>query len=744
MESKQYYPDELDLQKYWLILKRRWLPATGVFGVVVALAAFASTLQEDTFEAQGKLLLKLDRQAALVGLVQNPNDLTVDVQSSVLNTEAEVIRSVPVAQNVIDTLQLKDEEGSPLEPSAFLGGLTVKPVGGTDVLSISYVSDNPEKAAAIVNEMANAYVSQSIELNRQDVAEARQFISEQLPLREEAVREVESRLREFKEANGIVALDEEARTSVNVLNNLQTQLTTLQSQLADSSAQSALLQAQLGLTPELGLVVSSLSQSPGIQEVLGQLQVAESELAVQRSRYRDAHPAIANLERRVAALDEALNQRVIQLAGTSSGISMRDLQLGDVERQLIGQLVQSEATRAGLQNQVGVLAQSQSGYRNRASVLPQLEQTQRELERQLLAAQTTYETLLQRTQEIQVTENQNTGNARLISPAEPPENPNSPSKKVYLLLGGIVGTLLGVATALLLDIGDRSLKTVKEARELFGYTLLGIIPSFGRSSGRRLWASPDLERAIPRIVARDCPQSPVAEAYQMLQANLKFLSSDRKIQAMVVTSSAPREGKTEVSANLAVAIAQVGAKVLLVDADMRHPSQHHAWDLTNGMGLSNVLVDQLDYHDVTQRVMPNLDVLTAGVIPPNPVALLDSNRMSRLIEEFSKDYDFVLFDTPPLSGTADASVLGQMVDGVMLVVRPGVVDHRSAKATKDFLQQSGQAVMGIVVNGVNVRTEPDSYFYYSREYQGERSLPSSLTQSLERTLAGTRSRSDDT
>lgn len=743
MESKQYYPDELDLQKYWLILKRRWLPATGVFGVVVALAAFASTLQEDTYEAQGKLLLKVDRQAALVGLVQNPNDLTVDVQSSVLNTEAEVIRSVPVAQNVIDALELKDEEGLPLEPAAFLGGLTVRPVGGTDVLAITYVSDDPEKAAAIVNEMANAYVRQSIELNRQDVAEARQFISEQLPLREEAVREVESRLREFKEANGIVALDEEARTSVNVLNNLQTQLTTLQSQLADSTAQSALLQAQLGLTPEQGLVVSSLSQSPGIQEVLGQLQVAESELAVQRSRYRDAHPAIATLERRVAALNEALNQRVIQLAGTSSGISMRDLQLGDVERQLIGQLVQAEATRAGLQNQVGVLVQTQSGYRNRAGILPQLEQTQRELERQLLAAQTTYETLLQRTQEIQVTENQNTGNARLISPAEPPENPNSPSKKIYLLLGGIAGTLLGVATALLLDIVDRSLKTVKEARELFGYTLLGIIPSFGRSSGR-LWSSPDLDRSIPRIVARDCPQSPVAEAYQMLQANLKFLSSDRKIQAMVVTSSAPREGKTEVSANLAVAIAQVGAKVLLVDADMRHPSQHHAWDLTNGMGLSNVLVDQLDYHDVTQRVMPNLDVLTAGVIPPNPVALLDSNRMLRLIEEFSKDYDFVLFDTPPLSGTADASVLGQMVDGVMLVVRPGVVDHRSAKATKDFLEQSGQAVMGIVVNGVNVRTEPDSYFYYSREYQGERSLPSSLTQSLERTLAGSRSRSNDT
>lgn len=737
MESQQYYPDELDLQKYWLVLKRRWLPAVAVFAGTVALAGLASTLQAETYEASGRMLLKVDRQSALVGLVQNPDDLTLDVQSSVLNTEAQVIQSVPVAQRVIDALQLTDDEGNPLRPEDFLGGLDVTPIGGTDVLEITYVSDNAEEAAAIVNEIAEAYVQQTIDVNQEDVAEARQFISEQLPRTEAQVREAEVALRDFKEANGIVALEEEARTSVNTLTNIQTQLTTLRSQLADASAQIASLQSQLGVSPDEALVISSLSQAPGIQQVLLQLQTAESELALQRTRYRDSHPEIANAQRRVAALNDTLSQQVAQVAGSTAGISARDLQAGDVERQLIGQLLQAEATRAGLQDQIAVLIDTQNQYRNRASVLPRLEQTQRELERQLLAAQTTYETLLTRLQEIQVTENQNVSNARLISPAQVPEDSSNPSKKVFLVLGGVAGLMLGVATALLLDIVDRSLKTVKEARELFSYTMLGIIPSFGRSG--RLW-SKDPERSIPRIVTQDFPHSPVAEAYQMLQANLKFLSSDRKIKSMVVTSSAPREGKSEVSANLAAAIAQVGSKVLLVDADMRHPSQHHAWDLTNGMGLSNVLVDQVDYSSLVQRVMPNLDVLMAGVIPPNPVALLDSNRMRSLIEQFSKDYDFILFDTPPLSGTADASVLGQMVDGMMLVVRPGVVDYRSAKSTRDFLEQSHQDVLGIVVNGVNARTEPDSYFYYSREYQGERALPGSLTQSLERTLASARDR----
>jgi len=745
MEAKQYYSDELDLQKFWALIRRRWLPAAAVFSLVVALAALASTRKEPEYEAVGRLLLKVDRQSALVGLLEdeanNNRNLTLDRESSVITTQAEMVRSIPVAQRVIDELQLTDEEGNPMKPGALLKGLTARPIGGTDILQISYISNDPELSAAIVNATADAYIQQTIDFNREDAAQARQFISGQLPKTEAAVRDAEAMLREFKEANGIVVLDEEAVSAVNVISNLQQQLTTARAQLTDAAARTALLQRQLGLTPEQALVVASVSQAPGIQDILTQLQTAQSELEVQRTRYRESHPAIANAQRQVVALQGELDRRVSQVAGGTSGISLGDLQAGGVEQQLITDLVQAEAQRAGLENQVRTLSGAQLGYRQRASALPRLEQTQRELERRLQAAQATYETLLTRLQEIQVSENQNTGNARLISPAEPPTAPSSPGAKIYLVLGGVVGLLAALATALLLDLIDRSLKTVKEARELFGYTLLGIIPSFTRCG--RLRTGGDVERSIPRIIAQDCPQSPVAEAYQMLQANLKFLSSDREIKAMVITSSAPREGKSEVSANLAVSIAQVGHRVLLVDADMRHPSQHHAWDLTNGMGLSNVLVDQLDFRALVQRVMPNLDVLTAGVIPPNPVALLDSNRMSALIREFSQEYDYVLFDTPPLSGTADASVLGNMVDGVLLVVRPGVVNSRSAKATRDFLEQSGQDVLGIVANGVDVRNEPDSYFYYSREYQGTRGLPASLTQSIERTLAAARDRSGD-
>jgi succinoglycan biosynthesis transport protein ExoP len=244
-----------------------------------------------------------------------------------------------------------------------------------------------------------------------------------------------------------------------------------------------------------------------------------------------------------------------------------------------------------------------------------------------------------------------------------------------------------------------------------------MLPTLSRNSKSNSFSG--MDRTIPRIIGRDLPHYPLGDAYQILQANLKFLCSDKPLKSLVVSSSVAKEGKSEVAANLAVAMAQVGRRVLLVDADMRQPIQHHVWELTNAVGLTNAIVDQVPLDTVVQNVMPNLDVLPCGVLPPNPMALLDSQRMATLLSSFTSKYDCVIFDSPGVSGTADAAVLSNITDGMLLVVRPGVVNLNSANATKEFLTQSGQKVLGIVINGVNVKSEPDSYFYYSKERQIE-------------------------
>jgi capsular exopolysaccharide synthesis family protein len=195
-----------------------------------------------------------------------------------------------------------------------------------------------------------------------------------------------------------------------------------------------------------------------------------------------------------------------------------------------------------------------------------------------------------------------------------------------------------------------------------------------------------------------------------------------------VTSSVAGEGKSTIAANLAASAAQVGRRVLLVDADMRYPQQHHIWDLINTGGLSNVIVGQQELNNAIQPAMPGLDVLPAGIVPPNPVALLDSKRMASLMETFADSYDLVILDTPPLVGVADAAILGKMSDGILMVVRPGVVDSVGATAAKEYLLQSHQPILGLVANGITMEKERDGYFYHHREQIGSEtgSFPKSL------------------
>jgi capsular exopolysaccharide synthesis family protein len=723
METTEY-SEELDFQKYWLVLRRRWLPATGVFGLVLVLAALAGSLQKPVYEAEGKLLFKSDHSSDLTGLKNNIGEVVrLGEKSDPLSTEAQILGSFPIAQETVKVLGLKDKKGQPLDPKILAKGLKVKTVTGTDILAITYQDGDPKVAAAVVNKAMEVYIQNNILSNRAKANAARLFISKELPSVEANVRQADAALRKFKEKNKVVSLEQEASAAVQAISSIDSQITQLQAQLANVTAQSESLRNQLGLNPQEAVAVTSLSQSPGIKEQLTELQKVQSQLALERTRFLDTAPSVASLQSKEAALSALLQGQINQVLGSQQKATIKNLQIGDIRQKLTADLVQSEVQRSGLANQLNVLYNTQISYKNRSNILPQLEQTEKELGRRVEASQTTYATLLNKLQEAQVAENQTIGNARIISVAQVPEKNGGPGKTKFLVAGGFAGILVAIATAFLLDLIDRSVKTIKEAKDLFGYTLLGVIPALGKSGKTSVHVG-NLDRTVPRIFARDLPQSPSNEAYQMLQANLKFLSSDKEIKAIVVTSSVPKEGKSEVSANLAATMAQVGRRVLLIDADMRHPSQHHIWELTNAVGLSNILVGEAEFTTAVQEVMPRLDVLSSGVIPPNPVALLDSKRMASLIETFSKNYDFVIVDTPPLLGIADAPILGKMADGILLVVRPRVVDSPNAKAAKEFLTRTGQNVLGLVANDVIIKNEPDSYFYYTKEQYKEQSFAS--------------------
>lgn len=708
---------DLDLQKFWLIVKRRWLPAVGVFSCIVGIATVLAFLEKPLYQAQGKLLLKKTSQTSITGLGQDLAAFDpLASKSSPLNTEMEIIRSVPFLQKTTTALDLKDDQGAPVNPIALANKLELVNIPLTDVLQVAYQNEDPEKAAAVVNKLMSLYLENNILSDRAEAVAAGDFITKQLPTTEATVRQAELALRRFKEQNQVVALDQEAKAAVDLNRQIQIQISEAQSALADANTRSAVLRNQVGMNSQQAIATSSLSQSTAVQKALAEYQQAEADLAVQQTRFVDAHPTIQGLRERRNALKAILQERVQQSLGNQRQASDKDLQMGQLQQQLAADFVSSEVDRYGLTSRLNSLSSAQATYKQRANVIPRLEQYQRELERRLSAAQSTYQILLQKLQEVRVAENQNMGNARIIEPALVPQVASSRKKIIIIALGNVVGLLLAIAIVFILELSDTSIKTLKEARELYGYTLLGSIPYFGKKVNPRRKSQ---DWNIPEVLVRDIPRSPISEAFRMLQANLKFLSSDKPLKVIVVTSAVPKEGKSTVSANLATAIAQLGRRVLLVDADMRHPLQHHIWELTNAAGLSDVIVGQTEFESTVTEVMAKLDVLTAGVMPPNPMALLDSKRMASLIDSFSEHYDFVIIDAPPLVLAADALTLGRMTDGVLLVARPGVIDSTSAAAAKESLDRCGQNVLGLVVNGVIVENESESYYYYAKGYSND-------------------------
>jgi capsular exopolysaccharide synthesis family protein len=215
------------------------------------------------------------------------------------------------------------------------------------------------------------------------------------------------------------------------------------------------------------------------------------------------------------------------------------------------------------------------------------------------------------------------------------------------------------------------------------------------------------------LITLEQSKSPISEAYRTLRTNVQFTSVDSETKKIMITSSGPREGKSFTLANLAVSMAQAGKTVLVLDVDMRNPTQHKLFGLDNGQGLSIALLQDQDYQQyIRETAVPGVMVLTGGPIPPNPAELVGSKRMKRLLEEASEQYDIVLIDTPPIVAVTDAAILAQEVDGVILVLASGEVNKDFAQRAKELLDKVGAKILGAVLNKADLKTSEYYYYYY--------------------------------
>lgn len=736
--------DEIDLQQILTAFRRNWWLGVLIFGSVLGLTAYWTYSLKPVYQATSKVLLKDARSSnPLSGLSDALGGgglaATIAKQGDPLATQGEILQSQPLVRKVIDQLNLTDEKtGEPLSYDDFLKNLSVKPVKGADILSITYKSTNKIQARKVPELLVKEYIQNDIQTSRQQSKATREFIQQQLPKTERNVINAEAALRKFKEQNQVTALQEEAKASVTLIGDLTKEITTTQAQFEDVSAQTNDLQRRVGLDSKQAVALSTLSQAPAVQQAFVSLQKVQDELTVQRTRYRSPHPIILELERKQAALQEYLQDRVAAVLGKRENASESDLQMTELQRNLIGELIKAETARAGVYNRLKVLSFNYNVLRERSSRIPRLEEALRQLERKLAVAQGTYESLLKSLQEANLIENRTIGNASIVSPSLLEEKPISPKILLNLALGGVLGLILAAAAMLLVESRDIKVRDREQLRKIFGYPFLGSIPhiapprrqslvvgggttlklGYGQSKQSVVDMSENGLGKTPFVPVLDDPYSPIANEFQKLQTNLRLVNTNDTSKVLVISSTMPGEGKSTVTANLGAAMAQAGHKVVIVDADMRKPSQHEKWQVLNISGLSNILAGMADFEKVSQKLVPNLDLITAGTSPPNPVALLESQRMELLLSQLSEAYDYVLVDSPPMLLVADAMIVTKHAAGLILVARPEVLLSTCATTVKASLQQAKVNVLGIVVNAMSSEDARRYGYGYGYGYKG--------------------------
>lgn len=445
---------DLDLSSLGSSIRESGVFAAGAFAICIALAAFATTRLTPQYTADAKLLFtKVDRTAALTGLgggeTGQLQSLLID--QTPLSTEIEVLRSRPLIQATIETLDLRDEDGDLLSPDSLSQRLDISIIGGTDVLEILFTDPDPDISANVVNTLINQYREQSINTNRAETREAKEFLLAQLPQTEAILRQAELDLRNFLEQNQIGVLEAEARSLVTKIETISNQIATVQASMEGAATESGTLQSRLNLNPQEALIVGILSQNPGVQEAIVALQAVERDLAVQQARFSNDSPVVRQLLSQQQSLQAFLQQQ-IRLAGGANNAPNALIQgtpnQQNITQALIQRYLDTEIEYIGLRQQLSVLQNYQAQYQSRLTSVPSLSAEQRALERQVAVAEETYSNLLSRLQELQVRENEATYNTRIVQLAAPPEEPDSGAKLKLLAFGVVGGALLAIAIIL--------------------------------------------------------------------------------------------------------------------------------------------------------------------------------------------------------------------------------------------------------------------------------------------------------
>ena len=735
--------DEVSLQDYWRVIKRRkWVVILTVV-VATASAVTFSFLQTPIYEASTTLYLKKAKAGPeQIDIVGGMSFLSTETE---INTQIEILKShavmEEVARRLLPPMSTRQKESG--KKSDFYGylrnlltpilgkssqeekaeslseiadrlrkkNILVAPIRNTRLIRVTTSSDDPEMAQLIANTTAEVFIERDISSRRRETMAALDFLSRETKKTAENLQQAEENLKRYKEKEGFAELSEKARLMVERFSELETlhQSTRISRQELNNRLRE--IRSQLKKVSKVWVSSTYISDNPVVQMLRSRLTDLEIKHAQLNREFPPDDPQVIHIKAQIEEIKKELKTKVkTVVAGKTESIN-------PIYTDLYTKLVTYETEVNALKAKEDALISLVAEYGREINKLPQQELALARLERDQRVSAELYAILVKAKNKAEIESVSEIGTIEVVDPALKPTRAVKPKKELNTLIGSILGLMLGVFFTFLLEYSDKTIKTEDEAKKLFNLPILGVIPMPGAQDGygytyayrsrkkkkrKEIKANITEERKTPiELITRYLPKSHISEAYRTLITNLQFAELDREIKTLVVTSSIPLEGKTSVVINLAITLASAGEKVLLVDGDLRFPKIYKVFKLDASPGLTDLFIGDKTPNRIcisSIEGVDNLDLLTSGSLPPNPSELLRSSRMKKLISELQKEYDRVLFDSSPVLGVADPSILSSNVDGVLLVLGAGEVDRRTAQRAKESLEKVKAHILGLVLN----------------------------------------------
>ena len=580
------------------------------------------------------------------------------------------------------------------------GMLSVEPVKRSRLVNIAINSPNPLLAAQIANAHADAYIQQGFKLRTQASEEARKFLETKLAELRDRVEKSEKSLNDFRRGKGIISLDDKENIVVERLADLNKRLTEAEADRIGFEAQARLIKSrQYDSLP--AVIGNGL-----IQSLRGQIVQLEAEHAKLSEQYLPGYPRLAQVK---AQLEESRARLGQQIKNVVEGINSAFFAAAGKERELKVQMDKQKSATFELKD---------------ASVEYSI------LAREANTNKTLYDSVLERFKQINITAGIPPANVSILDRAEIPRQPSKPNKRLNLMLGALLGLMGGLGLALILEHLNNTLSTPEEVERYLGLPNLVVVPDFfSLPKNASKLKIPFSARRAPfdskLCVPSKSPVTPnlrftlITEAYRKLRTSILYSRPGEPPKTILFTSSTAGEGKTISVTNAAIMFAQLGYNCLVIDADLRRPSCHRAFRVSNDRGLTDFLVGREALADVIKpTLIANLSVLNGGSIAPNPTELIASKKMRDAFDNLKERYDFVFVDSPPVIPVSDAIVLSRMVDGVVYVVRGQETPKPVVKTAVAQLTNNQTKILGVLLNRVDVRgAEYDDYYaHYDDDY----------------------------